>query len=159
MSSTTPTSNPTQSWHIPEIITGIWTNKSKFINVLVPSKCTKCGTTRCAPTQVRNPTYGSIIRAYCTKVPACKEEYEDIRIQGENYKGGKSGGVAIPKEFFKPKFDPWVPDTRVGTGLDSTSGMYCTGKHCKGYNEFVLYAAPNQPDGKSFHCRRCRGIL
>lgn len=158
----TPTTASTHSWNIPEIINGVWTKK--FIIAIVPANCTKCGTKRSTTYSVNSATYGRIIRAQCTATTPCNETYEEIRLQHESHKAGKAGtkvspGVTIPKEFFKPKFDPWVPDTRVGTGHDSTKGMCCTGRYCKGHNEFTPYAEANQPDGKSFHCRRCRGII
>lgn len=136
-----------QFWHIPEIVSDTWTNK--LIGVKVPAICTKCGAQRDIMRSVRDPKYGHLSRSYCIK--GCKETYEEIRLQAEAYKAGAGAATST-----KLKFDPWVPSTRVGTGHTSREGMTCNNKICK---EFIPYAEPNQKDGKTFLCRRCRGIL
>lgn len=139
----------TQSMYIPEIINGTWSRK--YITITVPSNCTKCGGKRTSIVYVNNKAYGRISRANC--IAGCNELYEDFRKQAEAYKqaGGGFSSPAIYKA--KLKFDPWVPDTIVGSGIDD--GMNCAGKYC---NEYFKYAQSNQPNG-TFLCRRCRGII
>lgn len=146
MSSATP--YHTQTMRIPEIINGNW--NGGYVTITVPSICTKCGGKRSAIINVNNKAYGKVTRANC--IAGCNELYEDFRKQGEAYKQA-GGGFASPAIYKKLKFDPWIPDTIVGTGIDD--GMNCVGKYC---NEYFKYAQPNQSNG-TFLCRRCRGII
>jgi hypothetical protein len=41
----------------------------------------------------------------------------------------------------------------IETTLAKPTGMYCASKYC---NEFNPYAAPNQPDGKTYYCYTCK---
>ena len=150
MASTFPTKSPTQNWTIPEIVNGNWTKK--LIRVTVPNKCSLCSVQRTDVYNVNNKNYGHLIRAKCTK--GCDESYESVRLQAEAYKGvSKNGEKVIPTSFFKPKFEPWEPSTRLGTGKTSQDGMNCSNKAC---NEFVPYAESNSACGKKFTCRKCR---
>lgn len=146
--SKTQSALPAQSWNIPEIISGNWTGK--FIKVNVPSLCSKCGAKHSMVFSVVNKTYGKIQRANCLK--GCIESYEEIKIYAEKHKN--TGKVSkIPTSFFKGQMDPWVPETRIGSGFTSSDGMNCANKKC---NQFVPFAAANQSDGKTFICRGCR---
>lgn len=142
-----------QSMHIPEIINGTWTNK--FIDVIVPNTCSVCLATRKAVLPFRSKIYGNITKANCSN--RCIERYEAIRFQAEKYKS--ANGIVdtlIKSSFFKPKLAEWNPDTRVGSVPQNVAcGIRCSGR-C---NTWFDYAEANQPDGKTFKCRSCRGII
>lgn len=127
---------------IPNITNGVWDNGD--ISCIIPVECSKCGRDRQSQSKVyKNLLYGTTIRPKC--IHGCKESYEELKLQSEYLKSG-----------FVPKFVPWKPDTRVGSGFTSKDGMNCHNRTC---NEFVSFAMPNQDDGKTFICRRCRGII
>lgn len=160
----------TQLVYIPEIINGTWTSLRKHYTI--PTTCTKCSATRGLVKNFSTTTYGAIIRAKCPS--GCSETYEDLRLQAEAYKNntttvvakpggmfknaphkGAASSLPLPAElaFFKQKGPTWTPDTIIGQGYSSQDGMHCSKASCK---EFVPFAGPNQPDGKTFVCRKCR---
>jgi hypothetical protein len=49
----------------------------------------------------------------------------------------------------------WDTEVEVvaGQSFVSSLGMHCASKFC---NEFNKYAAPNQPDGKTYYCYTCK---
>lgn len=150
-------------FNLPEIINGVWSGR--MVDYTVPDRCLQCGTLRTWVKNFSTVTYGTIKRAKCGKPGCSGETYEELRIAaGSNNKNptttsSKPATVikdidrAIPLSFFKPKMDPWKPDTRVGAGFTSNDGMICCNSSCK---EFVPFAQPNQPDKKTFICRKCR---
>lgn len=138
----------TRRINIPEIINSNWTNK--MLSLDVPDTCSICLKQRGAVKSVINKQYGRVLKAVCSTT-GCNETYEAMRIQAAKF---SSTNKIIFTSFFKPNFDPWKPDTRVGSS-EKNSGMSCSNKHCK---EFFFFVEANQPDG-TFVCRRCRGVI
>lgn len=73
---------------------------------------------------------------------------------------GKSGtdprhmaGCLVIDDFDSYPYNTWVHHTREAAMAIHKGGMKCAGRHCGTFNE---YAAPNQPDGKTFLCYSCR---